>query len=71
MPLPTNHRNAILAQLSAAFDALEAGTLFENNEWIHQAFEFSTGGRTYIVHLQPFGDERYARIMISIKRMPL
>ena len=71
MPLPTSHRNAILAQLSAAFDALEAGTLFDSNEWIHQSFEFSIGGRTYIVSLQPLGDDRYAMINVLIKRRPL
>ena len=70
MPLPTNHRNAILSQLSAAFDALEAGTLFEQ-DFIHQAFEFSTGGRTYIVALQPQGDANYAMISILVKRRPL
>ena len=71
MPLPANHRNAILAQLNAAFDALEAGTLFESNEWIHQAFEFSVGGRTYIVILQPEGNASYSRIQLLIKRIPV
>jgi len=70
MPLPTNQRNAILAQLSAAFDALEAGTLFEQ-DFVHQAFEFSTGGRSYIVMLRPQGDANYALIQILVKRRPL
>jgi len=71
MPLPVNHRNAILAQLNAAFDELEAGTLFDSNKWIHQSFEFSTGGRTYIVSVSPQGADRYAKILILIKRRPL
>jgi len=67
MPLPTNQRNAILAQLNDAFDALEAGTLFEQN-FIHQAFEFVIGGRTYIVWLQPMGDDSYPQFALRIKR---
>jgi len=70
MPLPTNQRNAILAQLSDAFDALEAGTLFEQ-DFIHQSFEFSTGGRTYVVIFQPQGDANYSIISLLIKRRPL
>ena len=70
MPLPNNHRNAILAQLNDAFDALEAGTLFEQG-FIHQAFEFSTGGNTYIAWLQPLGDDTYPQFAFRIKRRPI
>jgi len=70
MPLATATRNAILAQLNAAFDALEAGTLFEQ-DFLHQSFEFTAGGRTYIVSLTPQGDANYASIIVLLKRRPL
>jgi len=70
MPLATAPRNALLAQINAAFDAMEAGTLFQQ-DFTHQSFEFVAGGRTYIVSLTPQGDANYASINILLKRRPL
>ena len=70
MALPAAARSTIVAQLNAAFDALEAGTLF-NQDLLHQAFEFSTGGRTYIVQLHGLGETMYPRIVMLIKQRPL
>ena len=71
MPLPNQHRNAILSQLDAAFTALEVGDVDTINAMIHQSFEFSTGGRTYIVIVQGGTDTNDPYILIRIKRRPL
>jgi hypothetical protein len=70
MPLPASPRNAILSQLNAMFDAMEAGTLFTNLEWAHQSFEFTASGRRFIVRAVPAGSDDYAIINLTIKRAP-
>jgi len=71
MPISTQTRNAILSQLDAAFNALEAGDMETVNAMIHQSFEFATGGRTYIVSVQGCGDAAYPQLVVRIKRRPL
>ena len=70
MPLAAQPRNAILSQLDAAFDALGAGTLFDQ-DFVHQSFSFVAGGRTYIVQVHGGGTADYLHIRLLIKRMPL
>lgn len=70
MPIPAQNRNAILSQLDAAFTALEAGNVDAINAMIHQSFEFTTGGRTYIVCIQGSGEANYPHLLVRIKRMP-
>jgi len=70
MPLAAQPRNAILSQLDAAFDALGAGTLFDQ-DFLHQSFSFVAGGRTYIVQVQGEGTVAYSHIVLRIKRIPL
>ena len=70
MPLAAQPRNAILSQLDAAFDALGAGTLFDQ-DFVHQSFSFVAGGRTYIVRVHSEGDVGYSHIVLRIKRMPI
>lgn len=70
MPIPTASRNALLQQLNDAFDAMEAGTLFEQ-DFIHQSFNFVASGRTYIVAVLPEGNATYAIIKLLLKRKPL
>jgi len=70
MPIPTSNRNNILSQLDAAFLALEAGTLIDQN-LLHSAFQFTTGGRRYVVQLQCDGASVYQHLLVKIKRMPL
>lgn len=70
MPLTGNIRNQITDQIDAVFDAITAGTAFDNAEWIHQSFNFSTGGRSYIVMVYPDGDSNYATVVVQIKRLP-
>ena len=70
MPLTGNIRNQITNQIDDVFDAINAGTAFDNSEWIHQSFAFNAGGRDYIVQVLPEGYEQYASVICRIKRMP-
>lgn len=70
MPLGASIRNQITGQIDAIFDAIAAGTAFENQTWEHQSFGFSAGGRTYVVMCRPGGDARYAQVVVTIKRIP-
>lgn len=69
MPLTGQTRNNILAQLDAAFAALEAGQV-PGPGFIHQSFEFTLQGVRYIVQMQGGGvvDGR-AELALRIKRM--
>lgn len=69
MPLTGQTRNQILAQLDSAFAVLEAGGV-PGPDFIHQSFEFTLGGRRYIVQMQGEGSASYPSLILRVKRMP-
>jgi hypothetical protein len=71
MPLSNPVKNQITGQIDALFDAIIAGTAWTNDEWIHQSFVFTAGGREYIVVVTPEGNDAYASVRVIIKRRPV
>ena len=71
MPLTGTVRNQITAQIDTVFDAIEAGTAFENPDWIHQSFRFTSNGRQYDVTVLPEGTYANALVVVRIQRNPL
>jgi len=71
MPLTGQVKNQITAQIDAVFDAIDAGTAFENPDWIHQAFRFTANGRVYDVTVLPEGSYANAVVVVRIQRNPL
>jgi len=69
MPLTGQTRNAILAQLDAAFAVLEAGGV-PGPDFLHQSFEFTLSGQRYIVQMLGGGTAGYPWLDLRIKRMP-
>jgi len=69
MPLTGQTRNNILAQLDAAFAALEAGEV-PSADLIHQSFEFTLTGVRYIVQVQGGGTSGYPLLDLRVKRLP-
>lgn len=68
MPLTGAVRNQITAQIDAVFDAIEAGTAFDNPEWIHQSFAFTANGHQYVVTVVPEGTLTDAEVIVRIQR---
>lgn len=71
MPLTGAVKNQITGQIDTVFDAIEAGTAFENPEWIHTSFGFTAGGNQYVVTVIPEGSYADAEVVVRIKRTPL
>ncbi len=68
MPLTGTVRNQITGQIDVVFDAIAAGTAYDNHDWIHQAFQFSAGGFTYDVTVLPAGDLAHPSVVMNIQR---
>jgi hypothetical protein len=71
MPLTNTVKNQIAAQIDALYDAIVAGTAFNTNDWIHQSFGFSAGGRQYTVVALPAGSTANPEVVLRLKRLPL
>lgn len=69
MPLTTTVKNEIAARLDALFDAIEAGTAFDTQDWLHDSRVFTAGTRRYCVQMAPEGDAKNPSVVMRIKRM--
>jgi hypothetical protein len=69
MPLTNTVKTQISTQLDALFDAIVAGTAFTTNDWIHQSFTFSSGGRQYTVVILPSGSATNPEVVVRLKRV--
>lgn len=71
MPLTGTVRNQITAQIDTVFDAIEAGTAFDNPDWIHQSFGFTANGHQYAVTVLPGGSVAHPEVIVRIQRTAL
>lgn len=69
MPLTTTVKNQIAARLDTLFDAIEAGTAFETQDWLHDSRVFAVGERHYCVQMAPEGDVKNPSVVLRVKRI--
>ena len=68
MPLAGTVKNQISAQIDQVFATIEAGTAFDNEDWIHNSTTFSAGGFNYVIQVGPEGDLANPSVVARIKR---
>lgn len=68
MPLTGAVKNQITAQINKVWDAITAGTAWDNPEWVHETFIFSANGVTYNVLVVPAGGPSSPRVDVQISR---
>lgn len=71
MPLTGQIKNQLTTQVETVFDAIEAGTAFDTNDWIHDSWAFTSSGRQYVVQITPEGSIGNASVVMRIKRTML
>ena len=68
MPLTGAVKNQITTQIDKVWDAIVAGTAWDNQEWVHEIFLFSAGGFSYSVTVLPAGSPSSPRVDVQISR---
>jgi len=70
MPVPNVIANPVGQLFNLAWDALQAGTLFEQN-FAHDSVKVTFAGKTYIAQIDFAGTKAtYPIIVIKLKQLP-